>query len=66
MEKKEEKALDALIALALNPGLFSGPPTEEEIKEFMENPPELSKEDQKAIDNLPDSVFDFMKKKPKA
>jgi hypothetical protein len=47
-KEKENRALDALIAMALRPR----PATDKEIEEFMKNPPELSEEDKKAVDSI--------------
>ena len=49
-EIAEDRALDALIALTLRDD--PGEVTDEEIEEFMRNPPKLSPEDKKALNGL--------------
>jgi len=57
-DPKEEAALDALIAYTLRPDAF--PPSDEEIRHFMETDPDLSPEEQEVLDRmgreLPDKV----------
>lgn len=61
-EEKEDRALDALISLALRAPELQKEVTEEDIEKFFSEDIQLSKEDEEAIEALGDDFWAIIEK----